>query len=89
MLKDKRMMKPDLRPGGENSFFNMKAPLVLPPTNFTLSPNTPTVANPAESALAAISKATSVEKSAPMPWGTILISCLIGAAVAYYALKEN
>ena len=73
--------------GGNAAFSAMGAPMVLPATTFSVSPNTPTVSNPAESALAnsaaentkPVQAPTSTPVQAPtpaasrIPWGVVVL----------------
>lgn len=77
-----------LRPTGKNSFFGMGAPLVLPATTFTSSPNTPTVSNPAESALAKTG-VVGEEVSNKKLWTTLLLCGVAGALLTYYFVAKS
>jgi hypothetical protein len=80
----------------KNAMYAMGAPMVLPATTFSVSPNTPTVSNPAESALAnspSLQAPTSTPAQAPtpeaskIPWGVI---ALVGLAfLGGMALGKN
>lgn len=72
------------------AIYTMRAPMVLPATTFTVSPNTPTVRNPADSALAqdsAVSKSTGVF-GGKIPWIALALGFVVGGAVVYYAAKR-
>lgn len=84
--------------GGNAAFSAMGAPMVLPATTFSVSPNTPTVSNPADAQIVqtAREQITPVPDSvkAPTldegktPWGSLLLACAVGAAITYFALKR-
>ena len=95
LIKTKRARR--LKKG--NAFFTMGAPLVLPATNFTVGPNTPTVSDPTKSALAESTLVASalpkelpvsepVEKDKKSPWLTILLAASAGALLTYYVTTK-
>lgn len=79
----------------------MSDTLILPATKFTSSPNTPTVSNPAESALAKAAAEPAVEQAVAQavergdadsarksPWLTILLAAGAGALLTYYVTTK-
>jgi hypothetical protein len=79
-----------LRPSGENAFFGMRsAPIVLPATVFSASPNTPTVFNPAESALVkASSELGSIRTEKKSNWLSIFLAAAAGGLLTYYIVTK-
>ncbi len=81
---------PTRRSSGENGFFGMRsAPIVLPATVFSSSPNTPTVFNPAESALVkASSELGSIRTEKKSNWLSILLAAAAGGLLTYYIVTK-
>ena len=81
---------PMRRSSGENGFFGMGfSPTVLPATVFSSSPNTPTVFNPAESALAkASSELGSIRTEKKSNWLSIFLAAAAGGLLTYYIVTK-
>ena len=87
-----------LRPSGENAFFGMGAATdlpaalsttVLPATVFTSSPNTPTVFNPSESALAKVSSELgTIRTEKKSNWLSIFLAAAAGGLLTYYIVTK-
>ena len=83
-----------LRPSGENAFFGMGftpvlSTTVLPDTVFTSSPNTPTVFNPSESALAKVSSELgTIRTEKKSNWLSIFLAAAAGGLLTYYIVTK-
>jgi len=78
-----------LRPSGENAFFGMGFTPVLPATVFTSSPNTPTVFNPSESALAKVSSELgTIRTEKKSNWLSIFLAAAAGGLLTYYIVTK-